>query len=138
MAGAHGVTSSLPDPFGLDFLRAAEPDERELSFERAVTAPTEWVPHASAEPGPLSRLPARRGTSAAALWCGIPGLLVAVFWFWGAPLSLAAVILGLIGLSREPRARTLAACGLLSGLAGLAIDVGWYSQIAGQLSAPLH
>jgi hypothetical protein len=106
----------------------------ELAYESTVTAPTEWVPYVytTAE---IQTHPARRGLSIAAVVCGALGVLAGIFVIWGAPLSLAAVVLALVARSVERRAGGLWLIGLFSGIFGLMMAALWFVVITQILPA---
>ncbi|MGY4858011.1 hypothetical protein [Cryobacterium sp. AP23] len=106
----------------------------ELAYESTVTAPTEWVPYVytTAE---IQTHPARRGLSIAAVVCGALGVLAGIFVIWGAPLSLAAVVLALVARAVERRAGGLWLFGLFSGIVGLMMAALWFVVITQMLPA---
>ena len=65
-----------------------------------------------------------RGLSLASMICGIAGAFLSLFAFGFLP-SVAAVILGHIGIRRQPNARALAITGLVTGYIGIAISLIW-------------
>ena len=106
----------------------------ELAYESTVTAPTEWVPYVytTAE---IQTHPVRRGLSIAAVVCGMLGVLAGIFVIWGAPLSLAAVVLALVARFVERRAGALWILGLVSGILGLLMAALWFVVITQMLPA---
>jgi len=106
----------------------------ELAYESTITAPTEWVPYVytTAE---IQTHAARRGLSVAAAVCGVLGVLAGIFVIWGAPLSIAAVVLALVARYVERRAGGLWILGLLSGLLGILMAVLWFVVITRMLPA---
>jgi hypothetical protein len=130
-AAAHGTGSSVPRlPAGL----TRPPAAGELAYESTVTAPTEWVPYVytTAE---IKTHPVRRGLSIAALVCGVLGMLAGIFVIWGAPLSLAAVVLALVARFVERRAGALWVFGLVTGIVGLLMAALWFVVITHMLPA---
>ena len=122
--------------FRLDLTRPRGTVDGELDYESTVTAPTEWVPYVYTDTELQSR-EGGRGLSVAALTFGLAGLLVALFGVWGAPLSLAAVVLAIMARRSERLGGALWVWGLVSGLAGLAIVIGWcviISQALGRIA----
>jgi hypothetical protein len=120
-ADAHRAATSPPRPAGL----TRPPVAGELAYESTITAPTEWVPYVytTAE---IQTHAARRGVSIAAIVCGAIGVLAGIFVIWGAPLSLAAIVLALVARVVENRAGGLWLIGLASGILGLAMAVLWF------------
>jgi hypothetical protein len=100
----------------------------------AVTAPTEWVPYVytTAE---IKTHPVRRGLSIASVVCGVLGMLAGIVVIWGAPLSVAAVVLALVARFLETRAGSLWIVGLVSGMVGIAMAVLWFVVITHMLPA---
>lgn len=121
--GEGGFARDLPGP------RIPASAGGELTWESTVTAPTEWVPYAYTT-GELRAVSARRASSVASLVFGAIGLVLALFGVWGAPLSLVAVVLALVGWRREPMARALWGSGLATGIVALVITAGWLIAIA--------
>lgn len=126
MSGRQPEPTPPSDDFGLHLTRprAPAPVDGQLAYESTVTAPTEWVPYVYTDTE-LRTLAGRRHRSVASLVCGLVGLLIAVFGVWGAPVSLAAIVLALLARTAEPAARTTRVYGLVSGIVGLAIGAGW-------------
>ena len=110
------------------------PAAGELAYESTVTAPTEWVPYVytTAE---IQTHPARRGLSIAAVVCGVLGMLAGIFVIWGAPLSVAAVVLALVARFVETRAGSLWIFGLVSGIVGILMAALWFVVITQLLPA---
>jgi hypothetical protein len=110
------------------------PAAGELAYESTVTAPTEWVPYVytTAE---IKTHPVRRGLSIASVVCGVLGMLAGIFVVWGAPFSVAAVVLAVVARFIEPRAGGLWIMGLLSGILGVAMAVLWVVVITQLLPA---
>ena len=106
----------------------------ELAYESTITAPTEWVPYVytTAE---IQTHAARRGLSVAAAVCGVLGVLAGIFVIWGAPLSIAAVVLALVARYVERRSGSLWILGLLSGVLGILMAVLWFVVITRMLPA---
>jgi hypothetical protein len=96
----------------------------QLPYEATVTAPTEWVPYVYTNTEIL-RVVGRRRVSVAALVFAVLGLLLCLFSWWGAPLSLIAVVLSLFAAHAEPLAKALWASALASALVGLVVAAGW-------------
>lgn len=122
--------------FRLDLTRPRGPVDGELDYASTVTAPTEWVPYVYTDTELQSR-EGGRGLSFAALAFGLAGLLVALFGVWGAPISLAAVVLAILARRSERLGGALWVWGLVSGLAGLTIVIGWcviISQALGRIA----
>jgi hypothetical protein len=121
---------SPPLPAGL----TRPPAAGELAYESTVTAPTEWVPYVytTAE---IKTHPVRRGLSIASVVCGVLGMLAGIVVIWGAPLSVAAVVLALVARFLETRAGSLWIIGLASGLVGIAMAVLWFVVITHMLPA---
>jgi hypothetical protein len=129
-AAATGPAVSPPLPAGL----TRPPAAGELAYESTVTAPTEWVPYVytTAE---IKTHPVRRGLSIASVVCGVLGMLAGIVVIWGAPLSVAAVVLALVARFLETRAGSLWIIGLASGLVGIAMAVLWFVVITHMLPA---
>ena len=110
------------------------PAAGELAYESTVTAPTEWVPYVytTAE---IQKHTARRGLGIAAVVCGALGVLAGIFVIWGAPLSLAAVVLALVARFVENRAGGLWIIGLVSGIVGILMAALWFVVITRMLPA---
>jgi hypothetical protein len=128
--GATTTATTARLPAGL----TRPPAAGELAYESTITAPTEWVPYkyTTAE---IQTHPIRRGLSIAAVVCGVLGMVSGVFVIWGAPLSLAAVVLALVGRFVERRAGALWIFGLVSGIVGLLMAALWFIVITQMLPA---
>lgn len=107
-----------------DLTRPRGPIAGELDYESTVTAPTEWVPYVYTDTELHSRS-GGRGLSVASLVFGLVGLLGALFGVWGAPLSLAAVVLAVMARQAERLGGALWAWGVVTGVAGLTIVIAW-------------
>lgn len=120
-ADAQRAGSPSRPPAGL----TRPPAAGELAYESTITAPTEWVPYVytTAE---IQTHAARRGLSIASVVCGVIGVLAGIFVIWGAPLSLAAIVLALVARFVESRAGALWILGLASGIMGLLMAVLWF------------
>ena len=78
----------------------------------------------------------RRVYSWVAAVVGILGAAASLFVGWMLPLSIAAIVFGVLGLRREEHGRTLAFVGIGTGLAGLvfsAVWIGYYAIVFGAL-----
>ena len=131
-ADARAAALGVPAGHSRDLTRP--PVAGELAYESTITAPTEWVPYVytTAE---IQTHPARRGLSIAAAVCGVLGVLAGIFVIWGAPLSVAAVVLALVARSVERRSGALWILGLVSGLMGILMAVLWFVVITRMLPA---
>jgi hypothetical protein len=129
-AAASAPAATPPLPAGL----TRPPAAGELAYESTVTAPTEWVPYVytTAE---IKTHPVRRGLSIASVVCGVLGMLAGIVVIWGAPLSVAAVVLALVARFLETRAGSLWIVGLVSGMVGIAMAVLWFVVITHMLPA---
>lgn len=118
--------SSAQDDFALDLTRPAQASavEGQLAWESTITAPTEWVPYVYTD-AELRQSSTRRAFSIASLVTGSIGLVVCVFWLWGAPLSAIAVVLAICAAVIERPARIFWVPGLVTGMSGLLIAAGW-------------
>lgn len=131
---AEARAAELRAPAGHQRDLTRPPVAGELAYESTITAPTEWVPYVytTAE---IQTHAARRGLSVAATVCGLLGVLAGIFVIWGAPLSIAAVVLALVARVVERRAGGLWIVGLVSGLAGILMAVLWFVVITRMLPA---
>jgi hypothetical protein len=78
----------------------------------------------------------RRVYSWIAAIVGIMGAAASLFVGWMVPLSIAAIVFGVLGLRREEQGRTLAFVGIGTGIAGLvfaAVWIGYYAIVFGAL-----
>ena len=78
----------------------------------------------------------RRVYSWVAAVIGTIGAAASLFVGWMLPLSIAAIVFGVLGLRREEHGRTLAFVGIGTGLAGLvfsAVWIGYYAIVFGAL-----
>ncbi|MGW9630772.1 DUF4190 domain-containing protein [Agromyces sp. NPDC055520] len=78
----------------------------------------------------------RRVYSWVAAVVGTIGAAASLFVGWMLPLSIAAIVFGVLGLRREEHGRTLAFVGIGTGLAGLvfsAVWIGYYAIVFGAL-----
>ena len=78
----------------------------------------------------------RRVYSWIAAVVGIIGAAASLFVGWMLPLSIAAIVFGVLGLRREEEGRTLAFVGIGTGIAGLvfaAVWIGYYAIVFGAL-----
>lgn len=78
----------------------------------------------------------RRIYSWVAAVLGTIGAIASLFLGWMLPLSIAAIVFGVLGLRREERGRTLAFVGIGTGVAGLvfaAVWIGYYAIVFGAL-----
>jgi hypothetical protein len=67
---------------------------------------------------------------------GIIGAAASLFLGWLLPLSIAAIVFGVLGLRREEEGRTLAFIGIGTGIAGLVFSsvwIGYYAIVFGAL-----
>jgi hypothetical protein len=67
---------------------------------------------------------------------GIIGAAASLFLGWLLPLSIAAIVFGVLGLRREEEGRTLAFVGIGTGIAGLvfaSVWIGYYAIVFGAL-----
>jgi hypothetical protein len=78
----------------------------------------------------------RRVYSWIAAVVGTIGAIASLFVGWMLPLSIAALVFGVLGLRREAEGRTLAFVGIGTGIAGLvfsAVWIGYYAIVFGAL-----
>jgi hypothetical protein len=78
----------------------------------------------------------RRVYSWVAAVIGVIGAAASLFVGWMLPLSIAALVFGVLGLRREEEGRTLAFVGIGTGIAGLvfsAVWIGYYAIVFGAL-----
>lgn len=78
----------------------------------------------------------RRVYSWIAAIIGTLGAVASLFVGWMLPLSIAAIVFGVLGLRREDAGRTLAFVGIGTGVAGLvfsAVWIGYYLIVFGAL-----
>jgi hypothetical protein len=78
----------------------------------------------------------RRVYSWIAAIVGTIGAAASLFVGWMLPLSIAAIVFGVLGLRREEEGRTLAFVGIGTGIAGLvfaAVWIGYYAIVFGAL-----
>jgi hypothetical protein len=78
----------------------------------------------------------RRVFSWIAAVAGTIGAAASLFVGWMLPLSIAAIIFGVLGLRREEEGRALAFVGIGTGIAGLvfsAVWIGYYAIVFGAL-----
>ncbi|MFD4420746.1 hypothetical protein ACFWN7_04480 [Agromyces sp. NPDC058484] len=78
----------------------------------------------------------RRVYSWIAAVVGTLGAAASLFVGWMLPLSIAAIVFGVLGLRREEEGRTLAFVGIGAGVAGLvfsAVWIGYYAIVFGAL-----
>ena len=78
----------------------------------------------------------RRVYSWVAAVVGTLGAAASLFVGWMLPLSIAAIVFGVLGLRREDEGRTLAFVGIGTGIAGLvfsAVWIGYYAIVFGAL-----
>jgi hypothetical protein len=78
----------------------------------------------------------RRVYSWIAAIVGTMGAVASLFVGWMLPLSIAAIVFGVLGLRREEEGRTLAFVGIGTGIAGLvfaAVWIGYYAIVFGAL-----
>jgi hypothetical protein len=78
----------------------------------------------------------RRIYSWIAAVAGVIGAAASLFVGWMLPLSIAAIVFGVLGLRREEEGRTLAFVGIGTGIAGLvfaAVWIGYYAIVFGAL-----
>lgn len=122
--GEQAVPPLSRRDFRRDLTRPRGPIAGELDYESTVTAPTEWVPYVYTDTELRSRA-GGRGLSVASLVFGLAGLFGALFGVWGAPLSLAAVVLAVMARQSERLGTALWAWGMVAGVAGLAIVIAW-------------
>ncbi|WP_157423249.1 hypothetical protein [Agromyces lapidis] len=84
----------------------------------------------------VEALQQRRAYSWVAAVTGIIGATASLFVGWMLPLSIAAIVFGVLGLRREEHGRTLAFIGIGTGLGGLvfsALWIGYYAIVFGAL-----
>ncbi|AWB96167.1 hypothetical protein DCE93_11335 [Agromyces badenianii] len=80
----------------------------------------------------------RRVFSWVAAVIGTIGGAASLFVGWMLPLSIAAIVFGVLGLRREEHGRALAFVGIGTGLAGLvfsAVWIGYYAIVFGALTS---
>lgn len=78
----------------------------------------------------------RRVYSWVAAVIGVIGAAASLFVGWMLPLSIAALVFGVLGLRREEEGRNLAFVGIGTGIAGLvfgAVWIGYYAIVFGAL-----
>lgn len=78
----------------------------------------------------------RRLSSWISVVLGAIGGIASLFVGWMLPLSLAAIVFGVLGLRREEHGRALAFAGIGTGVAGLvfsAVWIGYYAIVFGAL-----
>jgi hypothetical protein len=78
----------------------------------------------------------RRVYSWVAAVIGVIGAAASLFVGWMLPLSIAAIVFGVLGLRREEEGRLLAFVGIGAGIAGLvfsAVWIGYYAIVFGAL-----
>ncbi|MFF2271461.1 hypothetical protein ACFVTX_04270 [Agromyces sp. NPDC058136] len=78
----------------------------------------------------------RRVYSWVAAVTGIIGSTASLFVGWMLPLSIAAIVFGVLGLRREEHGRTLAFIGIGTGIGGLVFSslwIGYYAIVFGAL-----
>lgn len=78
----------------------------------------------------------RRVYSWIAAVIGTIGAVASLFVGWMLPLSITAIVFGVLGLRREEEGRTLAFVGIGTGIAGLvfsAVWIGYYAIVFGAL-----
>jgi len=78
----------------------------------------------------------RRVYSWVAAVVGVIGAAASLFVGWMLPLSIAAIVFGVLGLRREEEGRNLAFVGIGTGIAGLvfaAVWIGYYAIVFGAL-----
>jgi hypothetical protein len=78
----------------------------------------------------------RRVYSWIAAIIGTLGAVASLFVGWMLPLSIVAIVFGVLGLRREDEGRTLAFVGIGTGVAGLvfsAVWIGYYAIVFGAL-----
>jgi hypothetical protein len=78
----------------------------------------------------------RRVYSWIAAIVGTMGAIASLFVGWMLPLSIAALVFGVLGLRREEEGRTLAFVGIGTGITGLvfaAVWIGYYAIVFGAL-----
>ncbi|GAA4050394.1 DUF4190 domain-containing protein [Agromyces indicus] len=78
----------------------------------------------------------RRFWSRLSAGLGIPGAVASLFVGWMLPLSIAAIVFGVMGLRREEGARVPAFIGIGTGIAGLVFSgvwIGYYAIVFGAL-----
>jgi hypothetical protein len=79
----------------------------------------------------------RRVYSRIAAVIGTLGAVASLFVGWALPLSVAALVFGVLGLRREEHGRVLAFVGIGTGITGLVFSgvwIGYYAIIFGALS----
>ena len=108
--------------------------ELQLAADRAAArrAPPELARVADADEEDTQR----RVYSWIAAIVGIIGAAASLFVGWMLPLSIAAIVFGVLGLRREEEGRTLAFVGIGTGIAGLvfaAVWIGYYAIVFGAL-----
>ncbi|MDR5698354.1 DUF4190 domain-containing protein [Agromyces aerolatus] len=139
--------SDAPDPA----LRAAEPVSRD--FDDAYdTGRLQQLPTGQLlllhrpglpDPVPVPESEAddevqRRVYSWIGAIAGAVGALASLFVGWMLPLSIAAIVFGVLGLRREEHGRTLAFVAIGTGITGLvfsAVWLGYYAIVYGALPA---
>ena len=93
-------------------------------------------PSSPESPMPTRRTTQRRVYSWIAAIVGVIGAAASLFVGWMLPLSIAAIVFGVLGLRREEEGRTLAFVGIGTGIAGLvfvAVWIGYYAIVFGAL-----
>jgi hypothetical protein len=56
---------------------------------------------------------------------GVLGVVGGIFFGWTLLLSIAAIVLGLLGRSKEPHARGVALGAIVTGSVGVLLSLGW-------------
>jgi hypothetical protein len=145
VAGGEGTAD---DPF--EQYRPAEPTLRADPSAREFDVPFDTGQLRRLSTGQLLIVHRPDGVEAAAIevdtqrrvysWIaaivGTLGAVASLFVGWMLPLSIAAIVFGVLGLRREDEGRTLAFVGIGTGLAGLvfsAVWIGYYAIVFGAL-----
>jgi hypothetical protein len=141
---AAGIPSSAHEPAEPTLRADASVREFEVSFDtgelHALPTGQLLVVHRPELAGEASDAveeeTQRRVYSWIAAIVGIMGAAASLFVGWMLPLSIAAIVFGVLGLRREELGRTLAFVGIGTGIAGLvfaAVWIGYYAIVFGAL-----
>ncbi|WP_448810930.1 DUF4190 domain-containing protein [Agromyces bauzanensis] len=145
-AAPPAATPATPPPPAEPTLRA-DPSVREFDVPfdtgelRSLPTGQLLVVHRPAPGGEASaaveeETQQRRIYSWVAAVLGTIGAVASLFVGWMLPLSIAAIVFGVLGLRREEEGRTLAFVGIGTGVAGLvfaAVWIGYYAIVFGAL-----
>lgn len=120
-------------------VREFEPNYDTGQIRSLPTGQLLTVHRPQAEPaftGELDEEQQRRVFSGVAVALGILGAVASLFVGWALPVSIAAIVFGVLGLRREADARVPAFIGIGTGIAGVLFSliwIGYYAIILGAL-----